>query len=57
MLREGATFTEQPIKVQNAIREMIKENPELSEFIDTRTSDELFDLTEKAIGKQGKNIM
>ena len=57
MLREGATFAEQPIKVQNAIREMIKENPELSEFIDTRTSDELFDLTEKAIGKQGKNIM
>ena len=57
MLREGVTFAEQPIKVQNAIREMIKENPELSEFIDTRTSDELFDLTEKAIGKQGKNIM
>jgi hypothetical protein len=57
MLREGATFAEQPVKVQSAIKEIIKENPELSELIDTRTSDELFDLTEKAIGKQGKNIM
>lgn len=57
MLREGAIFAEQPKAVQKAIKEIIKENPDLSDFINTKTKEELFDITEKATGKNGKKIM
>ena len=57
MLREDLPFSEQPKAVQKAIKEIINENPDLSDFIDTRTKEELFNITEKATGKNGKKIM
>lgn len=57
MLREGATFAQQPKKVQEAIKSIVKENPELAEVIDTRTADEFFEIAQKKLGKKGKNIM
>ena len=57
MLREGATFAQQPKKVQGAIKSIVKENPELAEVIDTRTADEFFEIAQKKLGKKGKNIM
>jgi hypothetical protein len=57
MLREGATFAQQPKKVQEAIKSIVKENPELAEVIDTRTADEFFEIAQNKLGKKGKNIM
>lgn len=57
MLREGATFAQQPKKVQEAIKSIVKEDPELAEVIDTRTAEEFFEIAQNKLGKKGKNIM
>ena len=56
MLREGATFAQQPKKVQEAIKSIVKENPELAEVIDTRTADEFFEIAQKNLVKKAKTL-